>query len=493
MFLQFVLIIIMSKNSYANSLNRDVLKYLPVKILPAFAGVFTIFLLTRTLSTFLYADYVFLMATVLLFGQLIGGWINSSVLYFYPDYVANNSIDVLKINVILLQLILFLLGSVAYIITSYLGLKNFEIVIIGLLLILSQTFLNLLYSFLQAERRIFIQIRSTIIQSLIQIIGIGICFFFYKEKLDAVFLVLFLSYFFASNYVMYCEGIFRLIFNKQHLLSLDFRISKKILFYGLPICVWFFATQFYAIGDRILFNYFKIDYLVSNYASFRDLSVGLSGFLTMPLLMASHPIIIQMWKSNENLYKIEKIIADNIKLLITLFTPIFMGVFLLGDWVLMQVVGEKYLLDTNLMFLVLISIFLGTVSMYLHKGLEVTGRTMLMTKIALVVAVLSLLLNVILIPIFGVLGACLVAVFSQLMYCFLIYFFSKRIIKIKIPILFIFKNLFLILIAFLLANYVFELSSHLLLKLITFFLLTIYLFFSSFDLKMMIRLISRKI
>ena len=71
MFLQFVLIIIMSKNSYANSLNRDVLKYLPVKILPAFAGVFTIFLLTRTLSTFLYADYVFLMATVLLFGQLI--------------------------------------------------------------------------------------------------------------------------------------------------------------------------------------------------------------------------------------------------------------------------------------------------------------------------------------------------------------------------------------------------------------------------------------
>lgn len=480
--------IIMSKNSYANSLNRDVLKYLPVKILPAFAGIFTIFLLTRTLSTFLYADYVFLMATVLLFGQLIGGWINSSVLYFYPDYVANNSVDVLKINVILLQLILFLLGSVAYIITSYLGLKNFEIVIIGLLLILSQTFLNLLYSFLQAERRIFIQIRSTIIQSLIQIIGIGICFFYYKEKLDAVFLVLFLSYFFASNYVMYCEGIFRLIFNKQHLLSLDLRISKEILFYGLPICVWFFATQFYVIGDRILFNYFKIDYLVSNYASFRDLSVGLSGFLTMPLLMASHPLIIQMWKSNENLYKIEKIIADNIKLLITLFTPIFMGVFLLGDWVLIQVVGEKYLLDTNLMFLVLTSIFLGTVSMYLHKGLEVTGRTMLMTKIALAVAVLSLLLNVIVIPLFGVLGACLVAVFSQLMYCFLIYFFSKRIIKIKIKILFILKNLVFIVVSFLLEYFVFDQGKFFFTNAVILMACCIYIFASSTELKLFFNL-----
>lgn len=479
----------MSKNNYANSLNRDVLKYLPVKILPAFAGVFTIFLLTRTLSTSLYADYVFLIATILLFGQLVAGWVNSSVLYFYPDYVNNNSVAVLKINVILLQLILFLLGSVAYIITSYLGLKNFEIVIIGLLLMLSQTFLSLLYSILQAERRIFIQIRSTIIQSLIQIIGIGVCYFFYKEKLDVVFLVLFLSYFFAVNYVMYCEGLFSLVFNKRQLSSLDFGISKDILLYGLPICIWFFATQFYSIGDRILFNYLKIDYLVSNYASFRDLSVGLSGFITMPLLMASHPLIIQMWKTSENLYKIEEIIANNIKLLITLFTPIFMGVFLLGDWLLIQVVGEKYLLDTNLMFLVLTSIFFGTLSMYLHKGLEVTGRTILMAKIAALVAVLSLLLNFILIPVFGVFGACLVALLSQLMYCSIIYFHSKKVIKIKISILFITKNIMFIAFSFLI-KFLDQVNS-IFMNIIILTLCSIYIFYCSSELKSFFNLIKK--
>jgi len=476
-----------------NSLNKDVLKYLPVKILPAFSGLITIYLLTRTLSTGLYADYAFIIATILLFGQLISGWINSSVIFFYQDYVSTKSLDVLKINVIALQLILFFIGAIGFALTSYFGLKDLTIVFLGLLLLLAQTFLNLLYSFLQAERRILVQIKSTIIQSLIQIIGIGSCFFYYKENLHIVILVFFVSYFVASNYVMYCDSIYRLIFNNKNLLSIDFRTSKEILLYGLPICVWFFASQFFAIGDRMLFKYFNIDYLVANYASFRDLSVGLSGFITMPLLMASHPLIIQMWKSKEELYKIEIILSGNIKLLISLFTPIFMGIFLLGNVVLTQIVGKEYLLDTNLMFFVLSSIFLGTVSMYLHKGLETTGRTILMAKVALTVAFSSLFLNLILIPIYGVPGACLVAVFSQSTYCFLIYCYAKKTFKIRVPVLFIAKNLFFILIAFLLANFVFKPFSHLLLKLLILLGLTSYLLSKSLELKSMRNLISNTV
>ena len=71
--------------------------------------------------------------------------------------------------------------------------------------------------------------------------------------------MLFLSYFVASNYVMYADKIYELILSRQSISFLDFSIGKRILFYGLPVCVWFFASQFYAIGDRILFKYFNID------------------------------------------------------------------------------------------------------------------------------------------------------------------------------------------------------------------------------------------
>ncbi|QRE06259.1 oligosaccharide flippase family protein [Flavobacterium psychrophilum] len=482
----------MENESHSSNLNKDVLKYMLVKILPAISGLLTIYLLTRVLSAGLYSDYAFVMATILLFGQLISGWINSSVIYFYPDYIQKNKIDVLKLNIILLQFILYVLGAIGFSVMCYLGIKSFAILILGLLFMLSQTFINLLYSFLQAERRVLVQIRSTFIQSLVQIIGMVICFFYFKENLSAVFFVLFISYFLASNYVMYCDKIYQLILHKKAFLVIDMSISKEILSYGLPICIWFFASQFFVIGDRIVFKYFNITNLVGNYASFRDLSVGLSGFITMPLLMASHPIIIQMAKGNVQKEKIENIISQNIKLLSTLFTLVFIGIFFFGEWVLTYVVGTKYLLNANLMFLVVFSIFTGCISMYLHKGLEVKGKTLLMSKIALIVAVVSLVLNVFFIPIYGIQAACVTAVFSQVLYSFVVYRFSSGIFKIHIPFAFVLKNSSLILMSCIISNYILAGNSFLVIRMFIFVLFAVFLILSSAEIKLMVKLFKNK-
>lgn len=477
----------MKNQSHINNLNNDVLKYMLVKILPAISGLLTIYLLTRILSTYLYSNYAFVMATILLFGQLISGWINSSVIYFYPDYIQKNNLDKLKINIIFLQFALYIAGAIGFAIMCYLGLKSYIIVFAGLLLMLSQTFINLLYSFLQAERRVLVQIRSTLIQSLVQITGIIICFFCFKENLEAILLVLFLSYFLASNYVMYCDKIYQLILRKNLFAEIDYSVARKILSYGLPICIWFFASQFFAIGDRILFKYFKVVSLVGNYASFRDLSIGLSGFITMPLLMASHPIIMQMAKKNVAKKEIEDVISQNIKLLTTLFVPVFMGIFFFGEWILTHIVGSQYLLETNLMFLVVFSIFFGCISMYLHKGLEVKGKTLLMAKIALVVAGISLVLNFFLIPIYGVPIACVISVLAQISYSFIAYRFSMSIFKIPISYSFILKNILLIILSFVVSKYILAGNSFLVFRMLIFVLLTTILILSSAEVKLMIK------
>lgn len=482
----------MIKESDGYNLNKDILKYLPVKILPAISGLLTIYLLTRTLSTSLYSNYVFMMATILLFSQLISGWISSSVIFFYSDYENNNTLNVFKINVFGLQLLLFAFGSFGFALASYFGLNDFLLVLLGLFLLLSQTFLNLLYSFLQAERRILVQMKSTALQSLVQIIGILYCFIYQNENLYIVVSVLLLSYFIASNYVMYFDNVYSLIFSRKNIKLLDFSISKKILSYGLPVCVWFFASQFYVIGDRILFQYFNIKNLVGNYASFRDLSVGLSGFITMPLLMSSHPIIMKMSKNNESKEQIETILSQNIKLLITLFTSVFIGIFLIGNDVLTFVVGEKYLLNNNLMFLVMLSILFGTISIYLHKGLETTGKTILMAKIALTVAVLSFIFNSLLLPKYGVKGACVIALISQLIYCMLVYRFSKGIFKIEISHKFLFKNSFFIVLAFVFSNFAFEIKSFIFFKLLVFLVSMSYLLISSREIRMIFKIFNSK-
>ena len=473
----------MNKIDYGSFLNKDLIRYIPVKILPALSGLMTIFFLTRFLPLKLYSDYTFLAASILLFIQLIAGWSNSSIIFFFNDFKDNRSLEHFKLNVIFFQLIIFILGTFGFMIVVYLGIKNYKLVTICLLLMFFQIILGLFYSFLQAEREIILQVKSTIIQSSIQFFGIIICFYYKIENLINIFLVISSSYFISILFLFFTYH-FKKDVNYFKIRSIiDFKIAKKLFKYGLPVCIWFFATQFYAIGDRILLKYFNINDLVGNYASFRDLSVGLSGFITMPLLMASHPIIMKMWKENVNIFEIELLLAKNIKLLITFFSIVFIGLFLVGDWVLSYIVGEKYLLDNNLMFFVLVSIFLGTVSIYLHKGLEVTGKTILMTKIALFVSICSFLLNYFLLPIYGVRAACIISLLSQFFYSILTYFFSKKIFKIKISYLFIFKNFGLVLLVFFLNYFLFKLNINNLARLFLFLMFSSYLFIISNEIK----------
>jgi O-antigen/teichoic acid export membrane protein len=405
---------------------QDALRYLPVKLLPGLSGLLTIYILTHTLSTTLYGYYSFVLATVILSGQLVNGWINSAVIYLFPDYKKDAQIMVLHVNVVAIQLVFFVLGAICFVLTSYFADINFATIGMGLLLMCAQSLLSLSNSFLQVERKISIQAKAASIQSLLQISGVICCYFFFKQNLLVVFFALSFSYFIANLYTIYSEGIvIKLIqlpifgyVKKEHI--------YQILRYGLPICGWLFATQFYTLGDRILFKYLNYDHLVGNYIAFKDLAIGLSALITTPILLASHPIIMRAWKKEKNAEDIEKVITQNIELLISLFTICFCALMLVGDWFLVKIIARDYILSINLMLLVLVSVFLASVASYLHKGLEVLGKTLLMLKIALSLSLLSLVLNIFSIAAYGVLGACFVAILIQLLYCSITYAYSRK-------------------------------------------------------------------
>jgi O-antigen/teichoic acid export membrane protein len=380
---------------------------------------------------------------------------------------------------IVLQFSLFLLGIIGFFVVSYFGLKSFKLILLGALLLLSQSFIGLFYSFLQAERRVLIQIKASIIQSITQLSCFAICYTFFKEDLGLVLFSFFLSYFLPIIYIVYVDRIFNLLSHKGSYNLIDLNISKKIISYGLPVCIWFFLFQFYSVGDRILLKYFGITNLVANYVSFRDLALGLSAFITNPLLMASHPIIMQLSKKDGKIVDIQEIISKNIKLLIAFFTPAIIGLFFFGESIFYLIVGKNYMLDTNLMFLVVLSIFFSSVSMYLHKGLETNGKTVLMAKIAFFVALISLIANYIFIPLYGVLACCLVSVLSQVLYCVSVYYHTRKIYQLKLSILFIIKNLAVATISYITVKLVFEGEVYLINKIVVFIIFIIFLFLTT--------------
>lgn len=419
------------------SLSRDVLAYIPIKLIPAITGLLSIVILTRNLAPEEYGRYSVAITTALLLVQLAGSWLSNSVLYLYPEYLDKKSQSEFRRQTINLQLLISIpAGGIAYA-AIYMVTHAQQLALVGGLLVLGQLMQGLLMTFLQSSRKIYTQAISVGFQSIFQIGTLCLLIFAANGKETAAVIAVAVG-FFAGNMFLFLANkkLHDRISGTKGMISRE--LLLKLLAYGMPMCLWFFTTQFYMIGDRILLQFFGVNEQLGQYASFRDLATGCAGFLTMPLLMASHPIIMAKWKSRCDPKEIERIISNNVTFLAMLFIPLIAMTDIIGHSLIISLFGQRYALPESIMVLIVISIFTGSVAIHLQKGLEVTGKTLLMAKISLVTAVFSGVANIIVIPKFGVLGGAAVVVISSILYLAIVLAAVRNILLPRIPVKFCF-------------------------------------------------------
>ena len=413
---------------YGAMLDKDLLGYLPVKLVPAITGFAAILILTHNLMPVEYGVYSVVMASVVLMNQIFGTWLSNAVLYVYPGYQKKYDRE-FQILTVKLQGIAALAATIIGYTVITLTTRDHLLGLIGAFIILSQLFQSLMMTFLQSARYLTGQAVSVIVQSLSQLAVLCVLVYLANGKEAAALFAVLAGSIACIPVLLFRTGILPWKKAKDDNMAVG-DVFRKLLSYGLPMCIWFFATQFYIIGDRILLTWFGSTAGLGQYASFRDLATGCAGLLTMPLLLASHPIIMSMWKNKVERSAIEQLMTRNLVILTVLFTPIFVAVDLVGPTLLVEIFGEKYLLDKPTMLLVVGSIFLGCVTMYVQKGLEVTGKTL---RMAMIAAVISFGGNIVAIPHYGVLGAATVVVLVQVLYLSFVWYTTRNILNPKIP------------------------------------------------------------
>lgn len=80
-----------SSGSARRALGRDLVRYLPAQVIPAFIAFVTIPIVTRLLEPAAYGDYRLVLATVGAFGAA-GSWLASSIYRFYPEQEINDNV-----------------------------------------------------------------------------------------------------------------------------------------------------------------------------------------------------------------------------------------------------------------------------------------------------------------------------------------------------------------------------------------------------------------
>ena len=212
-------------------------------------------------------------------------------------------------------------------------------------------------------------------------------------------------------------------------LKIDFKEWKKIISEGWPITVSAAFVFIYTYLDTIMLSIAKGEEIVGYYqASYKI--IGTLFILATIINQAYFPSLI---KSHNSSTKDLSIITNSaLKTGFFWSIPITLGAFILADRIMLFVFGSDFTSGITSFKILIWTCIIFFFSSNLTNLLYAVKKQKKAMKIFFTGAVLNVILNVYLIPNFGIEGASLSTIFSELIVLYGIYHLAKKEISIKL-------------------------------------------------------------
>ncbi|GGB41705.1 lipopolysaccharide biosynthesis protein [Fictibacillus barbaricus] len=425
-----------SNDSIIKKFNKDLIIYIPAIILPAILNVISIMLYTRIFSLSDFGNYSIIISTITLFTTVLSQWIIQSIQKFRPQYKKENKIIlfdkylIFTIQVLVFSIITILL--ILYVVSRLL--LEFEIdsifIISGFILILQILFVigsTIFQSDLRANKYKKYQLINSVMKFIFSIVFILLI----SKTIGLVFVGMLISLV-ITNFFLYKELNLTYI-NKNLFKNKNYRnFLASFVNYGFPMIGWFLGSSILTLSDRYLIGIFKGAEEVGIYSANSQLVMVGLGLVCSPILSAAHPIIMNATNNKEDV-EIENVIKKFSRLYLLLLSPIVLYVILTKEIITNLFLGEPFREGSIIIPIILIGIFFWNFTMYGHKGHEIKGKTKVMLFFVLLSGTVNILLNLVLIPKYGFIGAAIATLIAYLTYPVFIFISSRKIIKWNIP------------------------------------------------------------
>jgi O-antigen/teichoic acid export membrane protein len=395
-----------------------ILNFVPGSIVPAAVSVIGTSLFTRAMSPGAYGSYAIAMAALLVLSSVGTQWLNQSINRFLPGVEADGLERVrLAIGLSIVSctgLVALLFGFVRLVGGSLEFQADTGISIVFTLSLIAIVAFLPLCAFLQAR------LDSTT-YSLFQMadsfgrVGIGLLlitsFVASPSMLLLAIAITDIVLAIALWNVVKIPGVVRIWMRRGE----AFQTVKSFLSYGLPMMGWFLCASLLTVSDRFLIQYFGGSGEVGIYSANFNLINGGVALLASPAILAAHPFLMKTWKEN----KLHE-------------TSAWLG--MMGEW--MVVAGVTLTSGIALYAYEISTLFLGSefregwrclapigagaaiwqFGFYAHKPLEFEKQTRLMLFLSSLAVMVNLVLNILMIPSMGYVGAAYARVFAYASY-----------------------------------------------------------------------------
>lgn len=186
------------------------------------------------------------------------------------------------------------------------------------------------------------------------------------------------------------------------------RVESSAWSYGAPFLVWAVSMQLLNVADRYILQGFFGAQQVGTYSALYNLSNAAVMMLTNPILLAFTPHLFRRAADREHLSanpEALRLAGDSLQLLLLISAPLLALSALLHREIAALVLGVRYA-DASAIFPVLVAgILLWQFSQILQKGFEIAADTRALGLLIVSAVAVNLLLNFLLVPLHGILGA----------------------------------------------------------------------------------------
>lgn len=379
--------------------------YFVIRVLNGVLGLSAVFFLTRILTAEQYGVYALGVAVIGSSASILFQWITVAVSRFYSTYINSTAELIYEGEKLLLRVatIPFIIASAIMTCAPMLNVNPTLIGAIGIGIIASGIH-SLSLQVANASGQSLRYGLLTISRNAIALFFAIVLIHFNYAEIGAIFGIVLGSIF--SIVLFRGPQTFKTA-------AKNLKIRHQLIRYGLPLSVTYVSTMMLDVSDRFIISWWLGLPAVAGYAAAYDLAQQTIGALLNILMLVAYPQVTAAWETNGAIAARRAMIPLTQAMILGI--PLLAGIFIGGAEEMANVVFGESIRDEAARIIPWIAIAITTScfkSYVLDIAFQLTKATNTVLKITVFMAVINVILNIVLLPYFGVVGAAVATVIA---------------------------------------------------------------------------------
>ena len=303
---------------------------------------------------------------------------------------------------------------------------------VGALVITIQVFESVLFNFLRADQETTVLMKfqvgkrylglSLVLLTLFVISRSLLAFYWATVATEALAIVLLATVFFRR------EGGLRI--DRR-----DFSrpLYRELLGFGIPMMIGYeMSGIILAVGDRYVIHGAIGATALGLYSAAYNLCTYVQSTFVASVGQAVMPLYIQMW-DQKGPDETAAFVARSLRTYILFGAPVIAGLASVGSQLLPSLASEKYASAAGILPWVIAGMVLEGANAMVAAGLFIHRKTKQIGGVVFSSAVLNLLLNLVLVPRIGIMGAAIATLVSYAVSSCALAFVARRFLLVKLP------------------------------------------------------------